>query len=223
MLLSWSCSWLICWTWLLISVTSFRTCRMVWIRLAMSMTGMPCARAPLVPRLPATDSGGSGLETGLHGLLLQRVEVTLGAQCGELVGGGSHRAVSLGGPRRRHRRPWFLRRDQWPRLLRPWPGLRRMAGRHRRGRRHRRRPPHLRPGGGRAQARDHHGVLDHLDALLDCGTAGEGGGEARGLEADDGHEDHHDAVLVALADRTLNVGPRKPPLSWMPWTMACPM
>ena len=40
------------------------------------------------------------------------------------------------------------------------------------------------------QARNHHRVLDHLDALLDGSATGQCGSEARGLEADDCHEDH---------------------------------
>ena len=51
MLETWACSWLICSTWLLISVMSFITCWIVWIRLAISITGMPCAW--MVPALMA--------------------------------------------------------------------------------------------------------------------------------------------------------------------------
>ncbi|MCR5868132.1 hypothetical protein [Aquincola sp. J276] len=42
--------------------------------------------------------------------------------------------------------------------------------------------------------------MHHLQALLDGGTAGQGGGQSRRLEADDGHQHHHDAVLEAFGD-----------------------
>ena len=46
----------------------------------------------------------------------------------------------------------------------------------------------------RAQPRDQHGVLDHLDPLLNRGATGQRRGEAGSLEADDRHHEHQHAV-----------------------------